>query len=548
MAAATPGSQAFPDGLTWEVITPQRARAALLRRSVPAVEQPITALPRRQPQLAKTPSSPTNRNTTAVGTEGPQHATIDALPNQALQGESQPISIAESADRLVQAHTETYNTKLTIFRAFCAAFDETAKQFTSKQGRDFAHQFSNNFLDYWSHALNSTTLAPIPTYSSVAAGLPPSTLPTGTPEIPHPHHQRQNDGFPHAQLQGPATPLVRPAEDLRVFVRLEPEAQARTQTSYAIRTHVAQKAGINPQLIHAIPVATGWAIRPADAATRDKLLQQKEDWSRELGAINVEASQRWYKYVVHNCPRRLTDLHGNEVNYDTATLDEIKCQTGLEPVSVKPSRHDSNELPTKTLIVSFTEPTKRFWTLFGTSSPAALINKPQPPRQCTVCWDYHGPRGCKRLPICKTCGKPAHGTEACSTPTQCINCLAPHEADDTTNCLARPKRVHGMLRYLTREQKVAIRKIGRELFYQKNPESRGNRGQALPDGGETEPRIDQEAVPGQTTRPASPVDEMTVSSPSCIVVATTIEPEATEPEAIASRLKRRRQHEPAPSL
>src|SRR5687768_1389065 len=86
MAAATPGSQAFPDGLTWEVITPQRARAALLRRSVPAVEQPITALPRRQPQLAKTPSSPTNRNTTAVGTEGPQHATIDALPNQALQG------------------------------------------------------------------------------------------------------------------------------------------------------------------------------------------------------------------------------------------------------------------------------------------------------------------------------------------------------------------------------------------------------------------------------------------------------------------------------
>ena len=341
---------------------------------------------------------------------------------------------------------------------------------------------------------------------------------------------------------------MRPAEDLRVFVRLEPEAQARTQTSFAIRTHVAQKTGINPQLIHAIPVASGWAIRAADAATRDKLLRQKEDWSRELGAINVEASQKWYKYIVPNCPRRLTDLQGNEVNYDTATLDEIKCQTGLEPVSVKPSRHDSNELPSKTLIVSFTEPTKRPWTLFGTSSHAILINKPQPPRQCTVCWGYHGPRGCKRLPICKTCGKPAHGTENCSTPTQCINCLAPHEADDTTNCLARPKRVHGMLRYLTREQKVAIRKIGRELFYQKNPESRGNRGQALPDGGETEPRIDQEAVPGQTTRPASPVDEMTVSSPSCIVVATTIEPEATEPEAIASRLKRRRQHEPAPSL
>src|SRR5687767_10983828 len=218
MAAATPGSQAFPDGLTWEVITPQRARAALLRRSVPAVEQPITALPRRQPQLAKTPSSPTNRNTTAVGTEGPQHATIDELPNQALQGESQPISIAESGGRLVQAHTETYNTKVTVFRAFCVACDETAKQFTSKQERDFAHQFSNNFLDYWSHALNSTTPALIPTYSSVAAGLPPSTLPTGTPEIPQPHHRRQKDGLSTCSVTGtfhPARPSCRRPSGLR---------------------------------------------------------------------------------------------------------------------------------------------------------------------------------------------------------------------------------------------------------------------------------------------------------------------------------------------
>ena len=105
-----------------------------------------------------------------------------------------------------------------------------------------------------------------------------------------------------------------------------------------------------------------------------------------------------------------------------------------------------------------------------------------------------------------------------------------------------------MLRSLTREQKTAIRRIGRELFYQKNPEMQGNRVQVLPHGGDTQPRTDQVAVPGQTTRPASPDDEMAVSSPSCIVVATTLEPEVTEPEAIASRLKRRRQNEPAPSL
>ncbi|KFA55454.1 hypothetical protein S40293_11471 [Stachybotrys chartarum IBT 40293] len=58
MALATPGPQ-FPNRLTWEIITTQRARAALLRRSIPTIEQPISATPRRQSHLAQTPSSPT---------------------------------------------------------------------------------------------------------------------------------------------------------------------------------------------------------------------------------------------------------------------------------------------------------------------------------------------------------------------------------------------------------------------------------------------------------------------------------------------------------
>ncbi|KFA53636.1 hypothetical protein S40293_11596 [Stachybotrys chartarum IBT 40293] len=59
--------EAFPNGLTWQVITPQRARAALIRGSLAALEQPISAPPRRQPHLAQMPSSPTNRRiSTAV--------------------------------------------------------------------------------------------------------------------------------------------------------------------------------------------------------------------------------------------------------------------------------------------------------------------------------------------------------------------------------------------------------------------------------------------------------------------------------------------------
>ncbi|KFA50735.1 hypothetical protein S40293_10099 [Stachybotrys chartarum IBT 40293] len=405
MASATPGPQ-FPNGLTWEIITPQRARAALLRRSIPTVEQPISATPRRQPHLAQTPSSPTNRISAAAAAEGTHHATSDTLP--APQGEDQLISVVEAATRLAQEYTETYNTKLTVFRAFCAAFEETARQFTTKPEREFAQNFATSFLDFWNQALT----APKPTYSSVAAGPTTNTCFPAPATVAHHHQQpkQQQQNFPRPQgQQNPAAPPVCPVEDLRVFIRLGAEAQARSQTSYAIRTHIAQKTGLNPQSIHAIPVASGWAIRPTDAATRDRLLQQKDEWSHELGATTIETSQKWYKYVVPNCPRRLTDLQGNEVDYDSAARDEIKCQTGLEPVSVQPSRHDSEELPSKTLIVSFTEPTKRFWTLFGVSSPAKLINKPQAPRQCTICWDYHSQRGCRRLPICKSCGKSAHG-------------------------------------------------------------------------------------------------------------------------------------------
>lgn len=543
MATATPGPQAFPNGLTWQVITPQQARATLLRRSVPAVEQPISALPRRQPHLAQTPSSPTKRNPTAAATEGAQHATSDTLPDQEPQGENQPISIAESANRLVQEYTETHNTKLTVFRAFCAAFEETARQFTTKPEREFAQHFSASFLGYWNQALTAPKPTPVPTYSSVAAGPTTNTNPPAPTTGAHQQQQRQqNFPRPHGQ-QTPAAPPVHPVEDLRVFIRLDSKAQARSQTSYAIRTHIAQKTGISPQSIHAIPVASGWAIRPADAATRDWLLQQKEEWSQELGATNVEASQKWYKYVVPNCPRRLTDLQGNEVDYASATRDEIKCQTGLTPISVKTSRHDRDELPSKTLIVSFTEPTKRFWTLFGASSPAKLINKPQPPRQCTVCWDYHNQRGCRRLPICKTCGRPAHGSEGCSAPVQCINCLAPHQADDTTECPARPKRVHGVLRPLTKEQKDMVRKIGRELFYQKHPDLRGNQGQAQPNGAEGQSRHNQEATPDQAARTRSPTINTVVTASSCIRVATP--PEA---DGLASPLKRRRQHEPSSNL
>jgi hypothetical protein len=333
-----------------------------------------------------------------------------APPDQAIRGEyqSQPVSIADAADRLVRACTETHNTKVAVFQAFCAAFEETAKQFTTQPERDLAQHLSASFLGYWRETLAAPNLTSRPTYSSVAASSSTSSAsPTPASEPRHRQHQQQQQHTP-PDLQGQraaAAPPTYPAHDLRVFARLGAEAPARAQTSYAIRTHVAQKTGISPQSIHAIPVASGWAIRPADVATRDSLLRQKDDWSRELGATAVEASEKWYKYVVRDCPRRLTDLQGNVADYEAAARDEIECQPAFAPVRIATSRHDSDDLPTKTLIVSFTSPTKRFWTLFGASAPAKLVDKTLPPKQCVTCWDYHTRRDCRRLPVCESCGK-----------------------------------------------------------------------------------------------------------------------------------------------
>jgi hypothetical protein len=91
------------------------------------------------------------------------------------------MSIADAADRLVRACTETHNTKVAVFQAFRTAFEETAKQFTTQPERDLAQHLSAGFLSYWSEILTAPNLVSKPTYSSVAASSPLSSAsPTPT--------------------------------------------------------------------------------------------------------------------------------------------------------------------------------------------------------------------------------------------------------------------------------------------------------------------------------------------------------------------------------
>ncbi|KAH6988609.1 hypothetical protein EDB80DRAFT_817059, partial [Ilyonectria destructans] len=127
----------------------------------------------------------------------------------------QQVSIIESANWLARKHAEEYNIKMKVFQAFCAKFEEAAKQFTTGLEREIAPKFADSFLNSWNQALISAKPTSAPTHSSVAASRPPADKPL-TRQY---HHQQQTS--PHRQ--GQPTPTAPPREDLCVFIRLEAE-------------------------------------------------------------------------------------------------------------------------------------------------------------------------------------------------------------------------------------------------------------------------------------------------------------------------------------
>ncbi|KAM4055554.1 ribonuclease H-like protein [Hirsutella rhossiliensis] len=345
MASAT-SSHASSDPFDLGAHTPPNlarlARASQLRDSSPIVTRPI-GLSSTFRRPAATPSSPLVRLSHAAATEGAWCDPAPDRPGTAETSRLQPVSIIDAANKLAGDETDAHNAKMTVFRAFCESFEQTAKQFTSGLEHSFAEHFSNRFLDLWRQTPSDLRLAPAPTYSSVAAGRTAGQPPGGHAPTVAAAPQQQEPQQPISRLQGRPIPAP-PKEDLRVFVRLPAEAPARDHNSYAIRTHVAAKVGIG---LHQVPAAfkvnSGWAIRTTDATIRDLIVQRQSEWSEDLGVTNVEISQRWYTYAVANCPHTLTDLYGKELDYEAAARDEIACQTGLTPIRVRSARRKPNE-------------------------------------------------------------------------------------------------------------------------------------------------------------------------------------------------------------
>ncbi|CVL09339.1 uncharacterized protein FMAN_14308 [Fusarium mangiferae] len=364
----------------------RRARASLLQNS-PATVNGTIGVSTTPGRMAQTPSSPLVA-AAAAATEGAARANSSSIFEQ------QPISIIESANDLAREQAEEYNAKLMVFQTFCAKVEEAAQQFATGPQRRFAKQCADSFLGIWKQELSSSGhTTPKPTYSS----------------------------------------------DLRVFVRLEAEAPARAHSGYAIRTLIREKLGaVSDKIRQVFQVRSGWAVLAADSATRDFLVEKQAEWAAALKPIAVETNKEWFTYVVSDFPKRLTDFHGNEVDSDSVVSDEIEIQTGLKPVDIRPARQFSDNPLTKGLLVSFLKPTKRFWSLFG-SSAARLVDKTNRLRQCETCWGYHFARSCYRQPVCQRCGKAGHSTGDCAAPERCVNCLGPHQAN-FDKCPDRPKR------------------------------------------------------------------------------------------------------------
>ncbi|KNB17546.1 hypothetical protein FOXG_21965 [Fusarium oxysporum f. sp. lycopersici 4287] len=508
MASATSCPPIVPDPFDLGIHTPANlnrgARTALLQNSPAVVSGPV-GVPLAFGRTAQMPSSPLNAISTAAATEGAQLAHPAPSSDPAPTAEQQPVSLIEAATKLARDRAEEYNAKLKVFQALCAKFEEAVKQFTTGPEREFAQKFADSFLDSWNQALTDAKSAPAPTTYSAIAASPPAAN-NALAHQPR-HHQQQQP--PHRQGQPTISAPLR--VDLRVFIRLDVEAPARAHNDYAIRAHISRKLGVDPHKIpRVLQVRSGWAVLTADITTRDLLVQRQTEWAPDLGAAAVETRQEWFTCLVSDYPRKLTDLHGNEADSDAAVDEEIEIQTGQKPVNIRPARHQPDNPLTKTLLVSFLEPVKKYWRLFS-SRPARLIKKTDRPRQCNVCLDYHRSRTCHRLPLCKRCGKAAgHDSGDCTAPEQCANCLGPQSAN-FADCPARPKKVHGVFRRLTKEQRGHVRTVGAEAYRQRHLEPQP--GSQL----EAQQSDDIASHEQPSIRGPSPAAS---GAPSCIMVAT----------------------------
>ncbi|KAL1978328.1 hypothetical protein VTN31DRAFT_1187 [Thermomyces dupontii] len=212
---------------------------------------------------------------------------------------------------------------------------------------------------------------------------------------------------------------------------------------------------------------TGWAVTPANQATRDLLTKEESIKAicQALGATGVNLPQKWLNYAVPGVPSTIRDHEGRPMETGPLIADEVFFQTGIKPVSCRPSRHGADPKTGRTTwIVSFLEKPESF-RLFNTSQRARQITK-QPPirRHDPGCQGYCHPPKCDRLPRCSHCGQtttdhPGPTGPNCQNPPGCADCYGPFPSGHE-KCPTAPQRVNGIIVRPTKRQLRSIRAQG----------------------------------------------------------------------------------------
>lgn len=295
----------------------------------------------------------------------------------------------------------------------------------------------------------------------------PAAAPTPAPQKPG-----NNKDTPPAPQEnspwttvGPKSKNKRPThkaeqdQDSRLFVRIAQDHPMRNMSGTDVRVNLTMIAQINlTDITEAKPIQSGWAIRPRTKEARTRLLTPYP--LLEKSNITIEEAEHWHTYIVTDVPKQVM-AHNGAKDASLILPAETQAQTGTEPISCRPTRHQDDQSNTQNWVISFKTNVKPGFRILG-SKPARRLEKKTKITQCTNCQGFHDPRDCQRLPKCRHCGQ-THDPSNCDNPPKCTNCLGPHTSDALA-CPARPTRRDGKIHKHTKKQLAAIRSLG-EMAY-----------------------------------------------------------------------------------
>lgn len=124
--------------------------------------------------------------------------------------------------------------------------------------------------------------------------------------LPQPNCQKQQQQHQKQEKNQQSQKQQQP--DLRVLIRLDSDSPSWNKPEIALRTYLSQLLKIPTKRIpRANLTATGWAVHAIDQATQQEIISRQAEWAPQLGAHGADKREVWYTYIVHDCPRVISD-------------------------------------------------------------------------------------------------------------------------------------------------------------------------------------------------------------------------------------------------